>query len=248
MYRDPLTLPDSASAAVLSSEAHSFSRVFTAGFFEALAGMLATRTATPTEADLLSAATDMGRLLVDALPAAPVVPQYYSQVAAHMIESDARLFQGKYRDALKGAFVRHGILSLQAATALTGPQVALAERRGVVGAAGERAAAESLPQVAISGADYGLGAQHILVQAPAEPQRFQAAAAALGAGSLTGPTPEQVARSFLEHLLRRGRIDVGRRGEAAAVVSQPSARKTHELVEQDGGLALVRRLFDGGIV
>src|SRR5438876_9146901 len=41
-YRDPDTLPTTAPATSLSSEPHSFSRVFTGAFFEGLAGMLAT--------------------------------------------------------------------------------------------------------------------------------------------------------------------------------------------------------------
>ena len=51
-YRDPDTLPTMAPATALSSEPHSFSRVFTGAFFEGLAGMLAT-TASRDEAALL---------------------------------------------------------------------------------------------------------------------------------------------------------------------------------------------------
>jgi hypothetical protein len=39
-YHDPITLAPSGPDATLTSEPHSFSRVFTGGFFEALAGML----------------------------------------------------------------------------------------------------------------------------------------------------------------------------------------------------------------
>jgi hypothetical protein len=51
-YRDPDTLPTTAPATSVSSEPHSFSRVFTGAFFEGLAGMLAT-TGTKGEAALL---------------------------------------------------------------------------------------------------------------------------------------------------------------------------------------------------
>src|SRR5947209_2623599 len=39
-YDDPIELPQMAPASQLSSEPHSFSRVFTGAFFESLAGML----------------------------------------------------------------------------------------------------------------------------------------------------------------------------------------------------------------
>jgi hypothetical protein len=45
-YQDPITLPQMAPTTQLSSEPHSFSRVFTGAFFEALAGMLAAFTVT----------------------------------------------------------------------------------------------------------------------------------------------------------------------------------------------------------
>src|SRR5437762_2743732 len=94
-YRAPETLPPSGPSSSLTAEPHSFSRVFTGGWFEALAGMLAVRASSPTEADLLQVSLDAGRLLVDAIPAAPIVADYGSQVAAHLIESDAELFRGR---------------------------------------------------------------------------------------------------------------------------------------------------------
>ncbi len=78
-YRDPLTLPTSAPASMLSSEPHSFSRVFTAAFFEGLAGMFATRP-TKDEANLLAVSQDAGKIFVSAVVAASVVPSFYSHV------------------------------------------------------------------------------------------------------------------------------------------------------------------------
>src|SRR5437899_13026591 len=114
-------MPPAVQSALLTAEPHSFSRVFTGGWFEALAGMLAVRASSPTEADLLQVSLDAGRLLVDAIPAAPIVADYGSQVAAHLIESDAELFRGRYRESLKSALVRRGLRSLQPASIGTGP-------------------------------------------------------------------------------------------------------------------------------
>ena len=98
-YRDPQTLPPRAPASMLSSEPHSFARVFVGAFFEALAGMVP---APATSDGLLATATDAALLLVDAIFAAPVVPDYFSQIAAHMLESDHARFQGKYLEPLEG--------------------------------------------------------------------------------------------------------------------------------------------------
>src|SRR5215467_11303949 len=57
-YRDPDTLPTTAPATSLSSEPHSFSRVFTGAFFEGLAGMLAT-TDSRDETALLQVSQDI---------------------------------------------------------------------------------------------------------------------------------------------------------------------------------------------
>ena len=119
-YRDPQTLPPSAPANALSSEPHSFSRVFTAGFLDVLAGMFKLKGDGASGDDLVAVTRDAALLLVAGVKDAPVVPDYYSQVAAHMLDAgEAAPFSGKYRDVIKSAFVRRGILSLQAATTVT---------------------------------------------------------------------------------------------------------------------------------
>src|SRR3989441_10359455 len=131
--RDPP--PPSAPATMLSSEPHSFSRVFTGGFFEALSYMLEKQSASPSDGDLLQVSQDAGRLLVRAIPASPVVPDFYSQVAAHLIAADAQLFNGKYGDGLKSAFVRRGVLTLESA-AITARAVVAVGREAALAAGG----------------------------------------------------------------------------------------------------------------
>src|SRR5215472_14447430 len=63
-YTNPEALPSRAPAASLSSEPHSFSRVFTGAFLEALAGGFRLAAAKPGEADLQAVSLDFGRLLV----------------------------------------------------------------------------------------------------------------------------------------------------------------------------------------
>lgn len=242
-YRDPATLPPDGPAAVLSSEPHSFSRVFTAGFFQSLAGMY-TVAGAGGDQTLVSASQDAGRLLVTAIQNTPVVPGYYSQVAAHMIEADAQLFAGRYRDALQSGFVRHGVLSLQSAVAMA-ESTAATPRRAVAVSADGRADGTRLPRVALAGAQYGLG-EDLLVHAPSEPTRFSVASAALDVGSVKPPAHDHAAAAFVEDLFRRGKVAFASAKVGRAAVASPLARKTHELRRDGEGLSLMRRLFDCG--
>src|SRR5262249_13348738 len=70
-YRKPSQLPSQAPASQLSAEVHSFSRVFTGAFLDALAGMLQVLGAA-TEANLLAVSRVMGQLLVDGVHTARV--------------------------------------------------------------------------------------------------------------------------------------------------------------------------------
>jgi hypothetical protein len=243
-YRAPETLPPSGPSSSLTAEPHSFSRVFTGAWFEALAGMLAGRASAPTEADLLQVSLDAGRLLVDAIPAAPIVADYYSQVAAHLIESDAVLFRGRYRDALKSALVRRGILSLQTASVVTAPGTTARVRR-TRGAAADGGETETR-RLSLSADEFGLEGGSLLVEAPGEARRFEVASAAEDLGSRTTPAPTLEARRFVEYLFRRGRVDLGAHGRAETRVAHPFARKTHALVAQAQDFSLVRRTFDCG--
>ena len=243
-YQQPETLPPSAPASMLSSEPHSFSRVFTAVFFEGLGGMLTVASGgePPDETELLQVSRDMCRLLVDAVLAAPVVPDYYSQIAAHLIEADQNRFAGRYSAVLKGAFVHHGILSLDAATAVSSMRAETAPARGVTGRATGPAA--PLPRISLSAAEFGLGTRPLYVNGAGEAKRFAVASAAAAGGSLTPSSSDVAARAYVEDLLRRGRVDVGADVETARAVAHPLRRKTHELRPQDGGLFLARLIFD----
>jgi hypothetical protein len=139
IYKDPNTLPDNGPATELTSGAHSFSRVFTGAFFEALAGMFSVRPA-QDEQNLLQASVDMAQILIAAVTLAPVVPAFYSQVATHMIGEAANKFGSLgYAAALERAFMDRDIIG----TTPT-PVSAVSTHR-------------------ISTAEYGLGTDSILV-------------------------------------------------------------------------------------
>jgi hypothetical protein len=249
-YRDPATLPPAAPASALSSAPHSFSRVFTAAFYDVLAGMIQIDNPAPTVQSLRRVTRDAGQLLIDAVRSAPVVPNYFSQVAAQMVAADEMRFGRKYRDVLKGAIVRHGILSLEAAAAIVGPPVPVAPVAAAVGLieiVGAGDGANVLPPVAVPATSFGLNAATILCEAPGEVGGYTvAAAAALDTGSLMPPSHIDAARSFLEDLFRLGRVEVGEHGDPDAQISQPTVRKTHTLQSTGAGPRLVRETFDCG--
>jgi hypothetical protein len=242
-YSDPMMLPPSAPATQLSSEPHSFSRVFTAAFLETLTGMFLSH-AKRDEAALLATAMDAGKILVNGIKASPVVPSYYSQVAAHMLDVELAQFGGRYRNALKSGFVRHGVLSLQAATSPPPPQAPRAARRAFAEIA---PGVEDTPltRIALPAADAGLS-QDLLVSAASQPKRFAVAGAAPDLGGAESPGHDKAAASFLEDLVRRGRIDFSDHADAEAAVLVPGARKTHEVDREEGQLVLNRRYFDCG--
>jgi hypothetical protein len=186
-YRDPDTLPTTAPATSLSSEPHSFSRVFTGAFFEGLAGMLATTDR--DEAALLQVSQDMGAILVQGIRAASVVPTFFSQVAASMLAVAVTRFAAQgYEVPLRSGFVRHGILPPSMAVAATHAPARVAP------AAPSPSESKTLPTLQLSVAEYGLGVPSIVVYAAAEPMRLQVTGAAQAVGAAPSPGEDQAAK------------------------------------------------------
>jgi hypothetical protein len=238
-YRDPSTLPPSGPATSLSSESHSFSRVFTGAFFEGLAGMLKAHP-TQDEATLLQVSQDIGKILVDAVRQVPVVPTFFSQVAATMIHTANQQFAAlAYGVALQSAFVRHGIVPAATSVVLAAPPA-----QAVAGVAAGAAPDTSLPQLSLSISEYGLGVDSIMVQAAGQPKKFDVAGAALSLGVATSPSAEAAAKAFVENLVRQGRLKApGVTGNAEIVRSlAPSSHETHthELRREGQGIMLRR--------
>ena len=241
-YRDPQTLPPSAPASQLSSEPHSFSRVFSGAFLDALAGMFKINGTATTDL-LLKTSQDMAKILVGGVMEAPVVPDYYSQVAAHMINfAEGAPFNGKYRDVLKSAFVRRGILSLSAATTISSLKRLTARSLTAV----TSSPGGELPLAAISAAQYGLRNAGLKVHTAEEPKRLAITSSSLTIGPMEPRSPQNAAESYTEDLFQRGRVDVGEFARKETGLLQPFGFKTHKVFEQDGELVMKRIAFDCG--
>ncbi len=269
-YRRIDLLPPSAPANLLSSEVHSFSRVFTGAFLDALARMF-TATGAPNEANLLTVSRDLGQIIVDAVRAAPITTGYFSQVAAAMIQADQARFGGRNRPALTGAFLERGILSVDSAVAMVNAPVPKAATLP-----GGASVAEDLPylsggqgsatvyayrdDVLDEGFRLGFGetpelprkpisiagALSIDVHAPVEPPRFEVASSMVGSGSDSAFNADTALRLFVEGLIQRREIDLGPNWRGAEISTKDSARTTHSLVAEGGKQVLKRNHFDCG--
>jgi hypothetical protein len=236
-YKDPSKLPPLGPASTLSSEPHSFSRVFTGAFLESLAGMHALQ-ADRGPAGLLQASLDLGALLIDAVTASPLVPSYFSQIAAHVLEADAKRFQRRYTKALKSGFVKHGILSLASANSVAEfPVGAPAVRaKGLVGGSGS----VSQPLMPLPGQRYGLD-EDLLVPALIETKRFSVVGSTSDVDGAASPSHDEAARSFVEDLFRRDKVELTDEGEPGR-----APHLSHAVRRGPDGLVLVRKSVDCG--
>ena len=234
-YAEPESLPPMAPAVVLSSEPHSFSRVFSATWLDVLAAMAAVNGA---DSDRLAVVSrDAGALIARAVRFAKATPNYFAQVAAEVLRADAFLFEGRYRAVLQRAFVGRGVLSSASALAV----LVRGRRRDRAGGAVAGPSTERR-RLWIDGATYGIRVTHLVVDAPVSARARGARAAATDLGPLAPTTAERAARAFVEDLLRRDRIDPGQLTLAGAASRRPS-RATHALERHGREVFLVRTRF-----
>jgi hypothetical protein len=137
----PITLPSNAPPAQLSSEIHSFGRVFSGCFYDIIRNIFASFPSRD-EASLLMAAQTAGRLLIGGASSAPETPRFFQAVGRAMALSDQTLNGGAHRQAIHDAFARHNIalgtnamLSPRAALAGAAPNVGARARGAVLSAA-----------------------------------------------------------------------------------------------------------------
>lgn len=243
-YQDPTTLPSHAAMSCLSSEPHSFSRIFTGAFFEILGVSLAAKAATPgtpTEAELLTVSDDLAGFLVQGIKCSPIVTNWYAHVAANMViaaQSDPI-----YASIAKGVFVGRSILSLETASAL--PMTSQVKPLDAA-AKPDTAAREPLPMVGLSASQYGIDGL-LFVDAAAEPCRFIVMAAGFDGEPITALSATAAAKAFVDDLFLRGRVDYGAVVDREHRLLRDHKTKTHALVNVDGGARLQRRIFNCGL-
>jgi hypothetical protein len=245
-YSDPAEIPSSAPASQLSSEPHSFSRVMSGAIFECLAGMLTASAADakkPTEQELARVSTEVGKILIDAVVAAHVAPNFFAQVAAQMVQVSEAV-NADYPAVLRAVFVHRSILSLESVTSIAAAPPMRFAAAATPAAAAPAAAAPA--QLALPGTRYGL-TQPLLVQAPAQPRHFAITSGAPSGSSLQPPNALEAATAFVDDLFRNGRVDdQGLPATNARLVHTRRRLRTHRLKAEAAGVRLERQLFDCG--
>lgn len=237
LYRDPRWLPSDGPDSELTAAPHSFARVFTGGFFEAVSGMFATEGSdSPT---LQKIAVLAGRMIVAAVRDAPVVSAYFSSIADALIDAAP----DKHRGSVVTAMVRRGLVPVSMLGGAEPPPVA----RGAAGVVPPSGGGTESRQ--LIGARFGLPGVHLGVRAPvsAGPRHPGASPPAAGFASLPQATSPEMddAVLFTEMLFRRGRI----RTDEVAIPQffhNRFAHKTHALVKSDHHLECRRIAFDCG--
>ncbi len=119
----PTTLPSSGPPSVLTSESHSFGRVFSGCFYDVIRNIFK---ALPVknESSLLAATKTAGKLLIEGIKKASDTPRFFQAVGRAMALADETLNSGANRAAIREAFARHNIVL--GANAMFAPRAALA--------------------------------------------------------------------------------------------------------------------------
>jgi len=249
-YERPDLLDDTAHITQLSSERHSFSRIFTGALFEALAGMLTVHAANPvapTPAELLDVAIQMRNIMAAAVVAAEVDTGYYALVAAKMVlasETENPAYPAVFHDV----FVRRLILSSASASAimamLTGPNVRARRDPTRPRAASIKPGRQSYTPVfrPLPSERFGLG-EALYVEMPSDAGDSSARSGTPEGDPVEPLSSEDAATLFVDELFAMGLVDTdvgrdddeGKKNEGRAL-----ERTTHRLKRVGKQLRLLR--------
>jgi hypothetical protein len=199
--------------------------------------------AAPSEEELLELSIDMGKIVIGGVQSAAVVPSYFAQVAAGMIEAGRQLGRSSDVDALRDSFISRGILSFDTVAVVDGLQAAVGGFHAAVASS-----TSPLDKIAIDARRYGLEASALVVHSASQPRRYSVASVGLDRRAAAATSSETAARGFVDDLFRSGKVDVDKhRSASVAGSSRPYAFQSHEVVREGDSLILVRRLCDCGL-
>src|SRR4051812_7609238 len=128
MFSLPTTLPTSGGPDVLTSEVHSFGRVFSGCFYDLIRNIFNAGTANNSQA-LLTASRTAGKMLIEAAKNAPASPRFFQSIGRAMVLNDDQA-GGDHREAIGAAFAAHGVFLGSSAVLM--PKSALAGKAPAV--------------------------------------------------------------------------------------------------------------------
>lgn len=239
-YCDPSSLPSSALTTSLSSDPHSFSRVFTGALFEAFADMLTVSAAdptAPTSNELLAVTLEMRDILAGGAMKARKVSGYFAEVATTIALEGAQK-NHDYLGIFLSAFVGHSILSMETAATIQSSSDILQSEFDEMADEGQFAAESMI----LPASRYGL-AEDLYVEMVSTPPGFSARSAGTDGKSIEQTSLPIATEAFVDELFLTGQVDYNDYGARGFKSYGRRRSKTHELVRIDGGLTLQRRLF-----
>jgi hypothetical protein len=133
----PSTLPSVGGPAVLTSEVHSFARIFSGCFWDTVLGIFA-RQRTASATSLWTATRTAGRLLIAAAAQAPETARFFQSVGQAMVLVDEQINGSANRTTIREAFAGHNVML--GSNAMLAPSAALAGKAPKIGAPGRAAA------------------------------------------------------------------------------------------------------------
>ncbi|CAN7584721.1 hypothetical protein LJR235_004181 [Pararhizobium sp. LjRoot235] len=243
-YCDPFSLDPEELTASLSSNPHSFSRIFTGALFEALCTFLdyhAADSSAPTPDELLHVSVQMRDFIAAGVSRSTAVTYYFAEVARRMVEESAPI-NAQCSAILLDIFVRRLILSGETAAAIRSRQTA----SGIAAVNPEEPFPLSeLVAVSIPALQAGLG-EPLLVDAGARTSSFIARSAGPDGRSLEPASPEAAAAAFVSELFANDQIDPSVYSSRDTILPDKQDSRTHMIVREENGLRLRRRLFHCG--
>jgi hypothetical protein len=144
-FQLPTTLPSSGGPDVLTSEIHSFGRLFSGCFYDTIRNIFNNAPGAKNEAKLLKAAKTAGKLLVLGAAQAPLAVRFFQSVGRAMVLADNATNGGANHTAISDAFKGHAIL-LGASSALQ-PKAGLAGKPPKAGKAAAKVGAATLKDI-----------------------------------------------------------------------------------------------------
>jgi hypothetical protein len=124
-FQLPTTLPRTGPPALLTSEIHSFGRVFVGCFYDMIRNIFG-KARTQNEATLVATAETAGKLLIAGAQQAAISPRFFQSVGRAIVLADQTANGGDNHQAISDAFAAHGILlgsmsALMPRASLAGP-------------------------------------------------------------------------------------------------------------------------------
>ncbi len=262
----PTTLPTSAPPDVLTSEIHSFARVFTGCYYDALRNIFVAQP-THNEATLLKTTILLTKLVIAGAKNAPLNQRFFRAVGRGMVLEDQASNAGANKAAIEKAFNDHGIL-LGAASILapsaelegSAPKKAAllpTTRKDLLERINAPKGAKLLVDELALGAEkfahavherlIGLGDVHkSLKGVVALGTEAIAVGAAAGRAAILGSVPDETSvadevKHFVETLLKNGNIQLDGPAPVASAVAGTAGLPTH-VVRKKGKHKVLERV------